>query len=286
VSTGGGIDFPGYAAKPTARALALEGVATKHAVEARAFVCATFNAWFQGPDAPLRNGGLLEAIREADADVVFLQETTVPLFEMLSASAAMGGGFCRARAPFRADAVPSHGLAIFSRFPLRDITLHPLPTHMGRCVLTCVADLDGKPFTFATTHLESMKPYADTRAAQLREIFRILEPATDAVLAGDFNFCASWPEENARIDARYRDVWPALRPSEPGFTQDTDANPMLAKAKGEAKRVRIDRVLLRSDAGRWRAESIALIGTRPVDPKHARIFPSDHFGLRAVIARS
>lgn len=287
-----GIDFPGYGAGPGVQPLAIQrfetgawrsvaSLETDARLETLRVV--TYNTWFQGANRELRYAGLLDALNACGADMIMLQEATVQLLEALTAADWVRSRYCFVRAPFRSDAIPSHGLMLLSRLPLHSVQLHPLPTHMGRALLLSQARINGRGFAFATTHLESMKPYADVRARQLATAFALLEAQECAIFAGDFNFCSSWQEENSRIDRRYVDVWPAARPGEPGFTQDTDSNRMLAMAKRETKRVRIDRVLLRSEgeSGRWLPESAALLGTGPVSPKHPDVFPSDHFGVMA-----
>lgn len=290
-----GIDFPGHATKATLQSLDI------HAFDAAAgrwtrdekppsgkgialarLTCVTFNAWFQGGDRELRYAGLSQQLERSDADVIMLQECTTQLLEVLMKADWVRGGYRFVRAPFRADAIPSHGLMLLSRLPFANAKLHPIPTHMGRSLLTVETRLNGASVVFATVHLESMKPNADTRGEQLQEIFAILERRCDVVLAGDFNFCSSWPEENKRLDPRYIDTWARLRPNEPGFTQDTVVNGMLARAKGQARQVRIDRLLLRSDTAEWMPESIRLLGTAPVDA-NPQVFPSDHFGLAATM---
>jgi len=258
----GGIDFPGYAARPVVQRLAvrrfdasrdewIEARGEGRAEDRSSIACATFNTWFQGPEPALRHAGLLAELRRADADVIALQEVNTALLDRIRAEAWVREGYVLARTPFRVDTVPTHGLALLSRLPLGGVRLHPLPTHMGRGVLVAEVRIEGAPLALAVVHLESMKPNADVRGAQLAAVFALLEGHADAIIAGDFNFCASWPEENGRIDARYADLWARLRPGEAGYTQDTEANAMLAKARaGERKQVRIDRILLRGDAGR------------------------------------
>jgi hypothetical protein len=82
------------------------------------------------------------------------------------------------------------------------------------------------------------------------------------------------------------DLWPALRGQAPGHTEDTDVNVMLRNVKAKAKNVRFDRVLLRSTGGAWRPRSIELLGTAPIAEASPDVFPSDHFGLAAVIVGS
>lgn len=123
-------------------------------------------------------------------------------------------------------------------------------------------------------HLDSGKASARLRGWQLRRIFRAQKPADDAVLLGDFNMRDA---ENERISPPYCDIWPTVRPNDPGFTEDTSINLMRFDARNKKRQVRFDRVLLKGT--RWRAESIALLGTKPISPELPRVFPSDHFGV-------
>jgi len=124
------------------------------------------------------------------------------------------------------------------------------------------------------------------RAEQLAEIFPLLEATgPDAVLTGDFNFCSSWAAENANLDPDFVDLWPALRGRAPGYSEDTDVNVMLRNVKANEKQVRFDRVLLRSAGGPWRPRPIELLGMGPIAAGSPDVFPSDHFGLAAVIER-
>jgi hypothetical protein len=53
--------------------------------------------------------------------------------------------------------------------------------------------------------------------------------------------------------------------------------------QAKAKRVRFDRGLLRSAEERGAPRSIELLGTEPISAVSPDVFPSDHFGLVAVI---
>jgi len=97
---------------------------------------------------------------------------------------------------------------------------------------------------------------------------------------GDFNFCSSWPEEEA-IEPDFQDVWHLLRGNEPGCTKDFRVNRMLQKVDQRVRQVRFDRILFRGRAPGWRPRSIELIGNRPVSDSLPDVFPSDHFGLVA-----
>lgn len=138
--------------------------------------------------------------------------------------------------------------------------------------------------TLATWNVWFAPYYFDVRAEQLAEIFPRLEAAgADCLLAGDFNFCSSWASENANVAPEFVDLWPALHGRAAGYTEDTDLNTMLRNVKRKEKRVRFDRVLLRSPGGAWRPRSIEVLGTEPISEATPDVFPSDHFGLAAVI---
>ncbi len=81
------------------------------------------------------------------------------------------------------------------------------------------------------------------------------------------------------------DVWPALRPQDDGFTEDTTINLMRYDMKNKHRHVRFDRILLK---GRhWAAIEIELLGTEPISRELPRVFPSDHFGVTCrLISRS
>jgi tyrosyl-DNA phosphodiesterase 2 len=107
-----------------------------------------------------------------------------------------------------------------------------------------------------------------------------LTTAEDAVLVGDFNMRDA---ENGRITAPYCDVWPALRPEDDGFTEDTSINLMRLDATNKKRHVRFDRVLIKGT--RWRATDIELLGAEPISPALPRVFPSDHFGVTCRLVR-
>jgi tyrosyl-DNA phosphodiesterase 2 len=108
----------------------------------------------------------------------------------------------------------------------------------------------------------------------LRAIFDDLQTVEDAVLLGDFNIR---DDENALIRDPYCDVWPALRPNEDGFTEDTSINLMRLDMKNKTRHVRFDRILTKGP--RWAADDIELLGTTPISDALPRVFPSDHFGV-------
>jgi endonuclease/exonuclease/phosphatase family metal-dependent hydrolase len=207
--------------------------------------------------------------------VIALQEVTAPLLAAIHDE------------PWVRDAyqvsdldVLGYDVVVLSRVPIVRMTTLPLPTEMGRRLavarLACGLDL-------ATIHLESISESAPTRAAQLRIIQPFLAgQSEDVVLVGDMNFEPDAPLENAVLDPSFVDVWPVLRPDDPGDTVDSERNPMRAQVRGKTSRKRIDRVFARTRC--WQPTAIELFGTDPFDASDT--FVSDHFGLKIVLRAS
>lgn len=260
-----------------------ERAAPPAAAPLAALTLVTWNVWFAPYAFEARFRALLGVISARRPDIVCLQEIIPESLAMLLAEPWIRDEYRISDA--RGDTFDSYGVVILSRLPVRALSLSELPSHMGRKLLWAELDSGAGSLVAGAVHLESLKPNRDVRAEQLSEIFPILRSAgADALLAGDFNFCSSWAAENANLDPEFVDLWPALRGRAPGYTEDTDVNTMLRNVKRKDKKVRFDRVLLRS-SGAWQPRSIELLGTAPIDDATPDVFPSDHFGLAAVIER-
>lgn len=114
----------------------------------------------------------------------------------------------------------------------------------------------------------------------VEQIFGVLALYPEVALMGDFNFCASWTEENSRIPGGYTDVWPAVRPDD-GFTVDTDLNEMRGREAETSKRLRFDRIFIRS--GRCTPLKAKLVGTTSIRGEKPQLYPSDHFGVFTIL---
>lgn len=242
------------------------------AVDRDELTVVTFNIWFDDYYAEQRYQAIAELLRERRPDVIVLQEVTSAALEVfidqpwvrdeyLSAS-AVGGD------------TGNYGMLMLSRVPAVRAAYSRLPTRQSRGFLEAELAVNGARQTVCCVHLDSGKSSARLRAWQLRRIFRSQKKTEDAVLLGDFNMRDA---ENERITAPYCDVWPALRPDDPGFTEDTSINHMRFDARNKKRQVRFDRVMLKEN--RWCAVDIELLGTRPISPELPRVFPSDHFGV-------
>jgi tyrosyl-DNA phosphodiesterase 2 len=174
----------------------------------------------------------------------------------------------------------NYGMLMLSKVPVARATHSRLPTRQSRGFLEAELAVEGARITVCCVHLDSGKSSARLRGWQLRRIFRSQQNAEDSVLLGDFNMRDA---ENGRITAPFRDVWPALRPREPGYTEDTTINHMRFDARNKKRHVRFDRVLLKG--ARWRAADIELLGTEPISSELPRVFPSDHFGVACRLVR-
>jgi endonuclease/exonuclease/phosphatase family metal-dependent hydrolase len=233
----------------------------------------TWNVWFGPHMFRARGRALLDELERRRADVIALQEVTSPLL-----AAIHGEPWIRAAYQVSELDLLGYDVVILSRVPIVEMMTLPLPTRMGRRLLVarlaCGLDV-------ATVHLESMRDSAPERAEQLRIIQPLLAGASeDAVLVGDMNFEPEAPLEHAARDPSFVDVWPSLRPDEPGFSVDSQHNPMRMQVLGKETRKRIDRVFARTR--RWRPSAIELLGTVPIDG--AGTFISDHFGLQVELA--
>ncbi|MGZ5391348.1 MAG: endonuclease/exonuclease/phosphatase family protein [Mycobacterium sp.] len=248
------------------------------AVDRDELAVATFNIWFDDYHAEQRYLAVADLLCERRPDVIVLQEVTPAALEIfldqpwvrheyLSAS-AVGG-----------DA-GNYGMLMLSRVPITRANYSRLPTRQTRGFLEAGLAVNDARQIVCCLHLDSGKSSARLRGWQLRRIFRAQKSTEDAVLLGDFNMRDA---ENNRIAPPYCDVWPTLRPHEPGFTEDTSINHMRLDARNKKRQVRFDRVLLKGT--RWRAASIELLGTQPISPELPRVFPSDHFGIECRLVR-
>ncbi|MCP4699514.1 MAG: endonuclease/exonuclease/phosphatase family protein [Gammaproteobacteria bacterium] len=248
-------------------------------VSANKLTLLTYNVWDAAYCLPQRYGALLNIIRRCRPDIVGLQEVTPFLLEKILAQKWVRSAY--RVSDFTGTTVQFKGVFMLSRFPLRALSLYELPSMKHRKALLAELEVNGQTLKVAVLHLESRKDQAPLRAKQLSMIFPLLEGAAHSILMGDFNFCASWMDENAAIDRSYQDLWSAVRKDEPGYTEDTDINVMRLLHKGEKRRVRFDRILVRSSC--WRPESARLIGVKPVSAEHSAVFPSDHFGVTGAV---
>jgi tyrosyl-DNA phosphodiesterase 2 len=248
------------------------------AVDRDELTLATFNIWFDTYFANERYLAIAELLSRDMPDIMVFQEVTPAALTVFLAQPWIREHYLRAAVT--GDDLGNYGLLMLSRFPINRVTYTRLPTRLARGFLTAEFTIKGSPVVIGSIHLESGKTASRLRARQLRKILRALKRADDAVVLGDFNMRDA---ENQRITPPYCDLWPALRPHDDGFTEDTSVNLMRLDSKNKHRQVRFDRVLLKGSG--WAAASIDLLGTEPISSAHHRVFPSDHFGVQCRLTR-
>lgn len=232
----------------------------------------TFNIWFETYHADERYHAIAGLLKQHMPDLMVFQEVTPAALEVFLTRPWIREHYARAAVTGRD--LGNYGMLLLSRLPVDRVTYTRLPSRLSRGYLRAQLTVNGAPLAVCSVHLDSGKRSARLRGRQLRSLFGALRSADEAVLLGDFNMRDT---ENGRITAPWCDVWPALRPHDDGFTEDTSINLMRLDSKDKHRQVRFDRVLLKGD--RWAAADIGLLGTEPVSSALPRVFPSDHFGV-------
>lgn len=238
-------------------------------------VLTTFNVWFDPFHARRRYQAVADVLAPLEPDVMVFQEVTAPALDVLLAQPWIRASYVAASVTGRRTG--NYGMLILSRLPLRRVAHTALPTEAWRGVLHARVDVGGRPLHLGCVHLDSGKSRAQLRERQLRKVFGLFDDAEDVILLGDFNM-----RDDERIAPPFTDVWPVLRPGQPGFTEDTSINLMRLDSTGKPRHVRFDRVVLKGPG--IRAVDIGLLGTEPVSAHLPRVFPSDHFGVSCRVA--
>ncbi|MFD0594817.1 endonuclease/exonuclease/phosphatase family protein [Catellatospora coxensis] len=149
---------------------------------------------------------LAAAIRAAAADVVVLQE--------VSRGWAIGGGVDVAEYLSRELGMPftwspaadgQFGNLLLTRLPVSSVRTGRLPYGQGpmwRSYLKATLTLHGgRTLDVVTAHLTHRKPNTPTRLAQIDGLLAQVDPAAPTLIAGDFNFWPSWPEQRSFTSA-------------------------------------------------------------------------------------
>ena len=233
---------------------------------------ATFNVWFDDRHARDRYQAIADVLAREAPDVMVFQEVTRPALDVLLGQDWIRAGY--RRAAVTGWRTGNYGHLMLARVPISGAVYVPLPTQASRGVLRAEVDVGGGALVVGSVHLDSGKASAELRKRQLRRVFDDVDGSSDVVLLGDFNMR---DDENDGITAPFEDVWPRLRPDEPGYTEDTSINLMRLDSTGKQRHVRFDRVLVKGSG--WRPTRIDLLGTEPISPDLPRVFPSDHFGV-------
>lgn len=250
------------------------------AEEQNELVVVSWNVLADARERERRLPVLLRSLRDARPDVLAVQETTT---WFSSALAAEPWARDLRRVPVEADHAFPGGLAVFTRLPVVRAQVVAIPSDMSRCGLLVELSLNSSSLALGVVHLDSHLEDGPIRARQLQAMGHALAEHQHAMLVGDFNFGDGAPETK-QVPPGLVDAWTALHPGTPGFTWDIERNPMARRGSfpNEPSR-RLDRVLVRSS--HWRPTTMTLLGTEPVPDTKGEVFPSDHFGVRAVLTK-
>jgi endonuclease/exonuclease/phosphatase family metal-dependent hydrolase len=142
---------------------------------------------------------------------------------------------------------------------------------------TIEGSLEGRPFHFANTHLET-EDFPDVQEAQAAEFLAgpAFGPGAD-IATGDFNSAAdgSTTTSYAQLTKKFKDAW-RVNKGVPGLTccqNETLTNPTSQLGS------RIDLILTRNGA---KALSASVIGATPFQASPP-LWPSDHAGVVATV---
>jgi len=265
----------------------------------------TWNLWWRFGPWEQRAAAIETALRGCAPDLVLLQEVwSAPAAHQAARLAAALGLEHVAWSPntrpqrWRRRVGPDGegadvGLAVLSRWPLREVAEHPLPLggvpDEGRTALAVVVDHPDGPWPVVTTHLSSNPAHSGARVEQVRAVARVLADLTAAagrgalagLVAGDFN--AEPESDEMRLMSGLLtappvpgqvlvDAWRMGTGDDPGWTWRRE-NAYLRPGNPDA---RIDHVLV---GLRARVTGTGLVGAGPVDVGGEAVWPSDHAGV-------
>ncbi|WP_327244841.1 poly(A) polymerase [Streptomyces sp. NBC_01320] len=227
-------------------------------------------------DTAARRPLLIAALREADADVIALQEAEPQLLTLLLREPWVREGYTLGTEPAARD-VDACGLLLLSRLPVREAGHHELGPH--KAVAALVAETGAGPVTVATTHLSSDHSENGTQRRNA-ELARIAEGLAsldgDLVLMGDFNDGTDAPGTTLGM----RDAWSEVHgPDDATPTFDPRVNPLASVASLTGRASRLDRVLLRAEGLRVRHAEL-----RGDVPTAEGLYISDHYGVLTELA--
>jgi endonuclease/exonuclease/phosphatase family metal-dependent hydrolase len=256
-------------------ACATQGPAA-HEATPRELRLVTFNIWHNQGDWAARLPLLVAALKAADADVIALQEVLEDANVGLPNQArTLADALSAAGAPYRmrfvstdAEGAPRrYGNAILTRLPVvgeDSRKLQPLDDY--RTALRVRVEFHGRRIDIVDTHLAWQADAQAVRARQIADLLSWLpQDGTPLIVMGDFNAEQSDAGLATLTGVRFFSALPR------GAT-DTTLNP----AKGHPARV-IDHIF--AEPEHFTPVSAARIGDQPTGGE----YPSDHFGVQAVI---
>jgi endonuclease/exonuclease/phosphatase family metal-dependent hydrolase len=244
-----------------------------------------WNIWFGQHRWRERLDGLLATIEHWHPMLVGLQDVTPQQLARILEAPWVRNSFVTSDTDGRT--LEPHGVLLLSRLPLRNIQLVSLPTRRQRKLIAADLFLAHGPLRVVVTHLESGTDQVGLREIQLHIVKQALLGPEAGLIMGDFNFNPDQDREEHWLGPDTIDCWRDIQGGATGYTLDGIANAMRGWLSGSDRRVRSDRILLRSGerngSRQWRPADIRRIGLEAIDGGEGCLYPSDHFGLVADI---
>jgi endonuclease/exonuclease/phosphatase family metal-dependent hydrolase len=261
----------------------------------------TWNLWWRFGDWERRREAILQVLRDEQPDICGLQEvwssSGTNLAALLAEELGMHAAFCAPSDQERwhkrvNDTSAGFGVAVLSRWPIRDEQGFDLVHDPSRPYFSVAIDAPHATVPFVTTHL-SAPPVGTSvrRMAQLDQIAKHVAalPVTNhpPVITGDFN--AEPESDEVRkfggtltepfVDGQiFLDAWRYAPHNDPGFTWSRE-NPYVARGMDPSSRIDYIHVVPRWDAP-GHIKSVRLAGTKPV----GNVWASDHFAVIAELS--
>lgn len=224
-------------------------------------------------NTPRRTEALLALLAEERPTLIALQEVKSTLLEALLAEDWVRQGYILSDGP-SGDTVRPYGQLLLSRVPpdrLEQVRF----SHSKRAIVAHFGAL-----SVAVVHLTSDRRQ-DAASRRLDQLTRLCAGLTgDALIVGDFNF---GDEHTEPLLAEWVDVWPQLRPDDPGLTYDPSTNALAGEMSPTGCGRRLDRLMLRADPIRVLPTEISMFGTRVLPASEPPLLLSDHYGLSATL---
>eukprot|EP01023_Acetabularia_acetabulum_P012550 TRINITY_DN15878_c0_g1_i2.p1 TRINITY_DN15878_c0_g1~~TRINITY_DN15878_c0_g1_i2.p1 ORF type:complete len:376 (-),score=35.65 TRINITY_DN15878_c0_g1_i2:238-1365(-) len=256
------------------------------------FSVLTYNIWFEDIEMAARIDSIIRIITdEAYPDVIMLQEVIARSYKMLFENVLL-----RYLYHFSEPQNYSYFTAMLVkkktvRGQCANIgTMDYTNSLMGRGVMFCSLDLNGRRICIGTTHLESVfgHPYANKKikGEQFQKAVECLrDESPNILLCGDFNWNDDKEGNLESEGLQVQDVWTQLYPQLPGYTYDGRINQMISRFQN-----RLDRMYYQIQD--VEASECKLIGKDPIPNLstvkklqnrsfEVPVYPSDHFGLLA-----
>lgn len=228
----------------------------------------------------LRIPAIITQLKQIEADILVLQETTIPLLYALMQEQWVRQMYISESS--EGQSIEPQGIIILATYPF---TLSAYPFSPQKKFLVGHWIFHHQDFHVAALHLTSNRANnaIQIREKQLQITLDYLQTLPgDTIIAGDFN---SRAEDLFLFTAAhgFEDIWPMLHPNDPGYTFDPLHNPIAQKMTISGHPGRLDRIFLKSPLKAWMAEKAELFARQPVPGTADKLFPSDHFALLSVL---